>query len=76
MVGIFINDPSLYGAAVTDETLAGRIRAQQVSSLQGYIPYLLMDNLINAIILSLTFAGTAKQFVRHQMIWHTSGYLV
>ncbi|MGE3644951.1 MAG: EAL domain-containing protein [Beijerinckiaceae bacterium] len=55
------NDPSLFGATVNDEPLAGRIRAEQIASILTYTPYMLMANLINAMVLSLALAGTEQQ---------------
>lgn len=59
--GVFTNDPALFGAAMSDETLAGRIRAEQIYTFQSYAPYVLMANLINALVLILSFSKSNLQ---------------
>jgi diguanylate cyclase (GGDEF)-like protein/PAS domain S-box-containing protein len=60
-MGVFTNDPSLFGATVDSESLAGRIRAKQLYMLQRYAPNLLLANLINTFLLILSFAGTGNE---------------
>ncbi len=55
------NDPSLFGAEVNDEPLAGRIRAEQIGSIITYTPYMLFANVVNAIVLAAAFIGTPRQ---------------
>jgi diguanylate cyclase (GGDEF)-like protein/PAS domain S-box-containing protein len=64
---ILRNDPSLFGVDVKEEMLAGRIRARQLQAVQKYSPHILAANMLNAMVLLLTFANTSRQLTA--IIW-------
>ena len=64
---VFTNDPASFGAEIVDETLAGRIRASQTGTLRTYIPYMLLANMIVAIVLTLAMASSSQMLPA--LIW-------
>lgn len=61
------NDPAFYGYKIADPRLAGRIRAEQISSILSFTPYMLFANVLCAMVLTSTLAKTpASSFA---MIW-------
>lgn len=55
------NDPSLFGATVNDEPLAGRIRAKQISSIITYTPVMLMATVVAVALFAASHVGTASE---------------
>ena len=55
------NDPSLFGAAVNDEPLAGRLRAKQIGSIITYTPIMLLATTIAASLFGLAHLGTPTE---------------
>ncbi|MCC2095451.1 MAG: EAL domain-containing protein [Hyphomicrobiales bacterium] len=51
----------MYGVEVKEETLAGRIRARQLRAIHNFVPHMLVVNVLNAMVLLLTFATSTKQ---------------
>lgn len=55
------NDPALLGVEITDEPLAGRVRAEQIASILRFTPYMLFANVLLALVFTICFLGTPVQ---------------
>ena len=48
---VFSGDLTIFGGPVLEEAAAGRIRAEQVSVIRRYLPWMMLANAFNAVVL-------------------------
>ena len=52
---MFSGDLSCFGGPITNEDVAGRVRAEQINVILQYLPWMMLANASNALILVAAF---------------------